>query len=70
MDYSPDTLRTQAEPGMNLPFSLEAEQSVLGAILLEPSCLNVVMDLLPREEYFYAVNNQMIYRMISFARPL
>ena len=46
---------------MNLPFSLEAEQSVLGAILLEPSCLNVVMDLLPREEYFYAVNNQMIY---------
>ena len=32
---------------MNLPFSLEAEQSVLGAILLEPSCLNVVMDLLP-----------------------
>ena len=61
MDYSPDTLRTQAEPGMNLPFSLEAEQSVLGAILLEPSCLNVVMDLLPREEYFYAVNNQMIY---------
>ena len=61
MDYSPDTLRTQAEPGMNLPFSLEAEQSVLGAILLEPSCLNVVMDLLPREEYFYAVNNRMIY---------
>ena len=61
MDYSPDPLRTQAEPGMNLPFSLEAEQSVLGAILLEPSCLNVVMDLLPREEYFYAVNNQMIY---------
>ena len=61
MDYGPDARRTQAEPGMNLPFSLEAEQSVLGAILLEPSCLNVVMDLLPREEYFYAVNNQMIY---------
>ena len=61
MDYSPDTPNTPAQPGMNLPFSLEAEQSVLGAILLEPSCLNVVMELLPREEYFYAVNNQMIY---------
>ena len=74
MDYSPDTLRTQAEPGMNLPFSLEAEQSVLGAILLEPSCLNVVMDLLPREEYFYAVNNRMIYaammEMFALGQPV
>ena len=61
MDYGDSALHTSAQPGRAAPFSLEAEQSVLGAILLEPSCLNVVMDLLPREEYFYGVNNQLIY---------
>ena len=61
MDYGDSALHTSAQPGRAVPFSLEAEQSVLGAILLEPSCLNVVMDLLPREEYFYGVNNQLIY---------
>ncbi|HIY26876.1 MAG TPA: replicative DNA helicase [Candidatus Acutalibacter pullistercoris] len=61
MDYGDSALRISAQPGRAVPFSLEAEQSVLGAILLEPSCLNVVMDLLPREEYFYGVNNQLIY---------
>ena len=61
MDYGDSALHTSAQPGWAVPFSLEAEQSVLGAILLEPSCLNVVMDLLPREEYFYGVNNQLIY---------
>ncbi len=57
----PYELNTQAEPGMNMPFSLEAEQSVLGAILLDPSCMPVVAEILPRAEYFYAVNNQLIY---------
>ena len=52
---------TQAQPGMSMPFSLEAEQSVLGAVLLEPSCLSTVVDILPRAEYFYAVTNRMIY---------
>ena len=52
---------TQARPGMELPFSLEAEQSVLGAVLLDASCLPVVADILPRTEFFYGVMNQMIY---------
>lgn len=47
--------------GTPVPFSLEAEQSVLGAILLEPSCLSEVMEILPRDDYFYAVNNKLIY---------
>lgn len=47
--------------GGDMPFSLEAEQSVLGAILLEPSCLATVVDILPRADYFYAVNNRLIY---------
>ena len=33
----------------------------MGAILLEPSCLSTVVDLLPGPQYFYAVNNRMIY---------
>lgn len=57
----PYELNTQAEPGMNMPFSLEAEQSVLGAILLDPSCLPTVAEILPRAEYFYTVSNQLIY---------
>ncbi len=58
MPYEPNI---QAEPGLNVPFSLEAEQSVLGAVLLDPSCLAAVVEILDRAEYFYAVNNQMIY---------
>lgn len=31
---------SQAVPGLSLPFSSEAEQSVLGAVLLDSSCLD------------------------------
>ena len=44
-----------------LPFSPEAEQSVLGAILLDSSCLDRVAEILPRPEYFHQVNNSLIY---------
>ena len=71
MPYEPEI---QAEPGLSMPFSLEAEQSVLGAILLEPSCLPTVMDVLPKAEYFYAVNNQLIYgvmlELFTMGRPV
>ena len=64
----------EAQPGMSMPFSLEAEQSVLGAVLLEPSCLSTVVDILPRAEYFYAVNNRMIYaammEMFALGQPV
>ena len=43
------------------PFSMEAEQSVLGAVLLEPGCLPEVMETLGRSEYFYGVQNQQIF---------
>ena len=75
MDYQGDSyLNTQAVPGMAMPFSLEAEQSVLGAILLEPSCLSVVAEILPRAEYFYAANNRLIYgvmlEMFALGKPV
>ena len=46
---------------LNLPFSPEAEQSVLGAILLDSSCLDRVAEILPRPDYFYQTNNGLIY---------
>lgn len=61
-------------PGVVLPFSPEAEQSVLGAILLEPSCLSTVAEMLPRAEYFYQAANQRIYAamldMFTLGRPV
>ncbi len=67
-------LNTPAQAGMQMPFSLEAEQSVLGAVLLDPECLSVVAELLPKAEYFYAVNNQMIYgamlEMYTLGQPV
>lgn len=75
MDYDQrDYLNTQAQAGMQMPFSLEAEQSVLGAVLLDPECLSVVAEILPRAEYFYAVNNQLIYgamlEMFTLGQPV
>ena len=50
--------------GLNLPYSLEAEQAVLGAILMEPSCMNQVADTL-RAEHFYLPEHQAIFRVMG-----
>lgn len=67
-------LNTAAMAGTVLPFSAEAEQSVIGAVLLEPSCLSIVAEMLPRAEYFYQVMNRMIYgvmlEMFTAGRPV
>ncbi len=49
-------------PDQPMPFSLEAEQSVLGAILMDSEAtLPEVMDVLPRPEFFYNRVNQQVY---------
>ncbi len=75
MDFEGESyLGTQAQPGLSMPFNLDAEQSVLGAVLLDAECLSVVAEILPRAEYFYAVNNQMIYgamlEMYTLGQPV
>lgn len=50
--------------GINMPYSLEAEQAVLGSILLDPNCINNVADIL-RVEHFYLPEHQAIYRVMS-----
>ena len=50
--------------GLNLPYSLEAEQAVLGAILIDPPSISNVADVL-RPEYFYLPEHQAIYHVMS-----
>ena len=53
----------QVNDGLGLPYSLEAEQSVLGAVLVEPDCINTIADKL-RTEFFYLPEHQAIYRVM------
>jgi len=46
---------------LNLPYNQEAEQSVLGAILLDCSTLNVVIEILPNSNFFYLTHHKTIY---------
>ena len=55
---------TSSSDGLNLPFSVEAEQSVLGAILLDSECLTDVMEILPSEEYFHLSTHPEIYQVM------
>ncbi|MBQ3417650.1 MAG: replicative DNA helicase [Ruminococcus sp.] len=47
--------------GMRMPYSPEAEQAVLGAILMEPEVLATVAEILPNSDYFYIQNHKLIY---------
>ena len=46
----------------NMPNSLEAEQSVLGALLLEPDKIAVVLEQLPRADMFYRKQHRELTR--------
>ncbi len=48
---------------LNLPHSLEAEQAVLGAILMESDCITQVADIL-KPEHFYLAEHQAIYTIM------
>lgn len=51
---------TQMNDGLGLPYSLEAEQSVLGAVLVDPEQINHVADVL-KPEFFYLPEHQSIF---------
>lgn len=49
--------------GYQMPFSLEAEQAVLGCVLMDPSCMpQVLMHLRP--EYFYLPQHKEIFSLM------
>lgn len=47
----------------NEPYSLEAEQAVLGSVLIDPPCLPAVMEIL-KTEHFYIPQHREIYGAI------
>lgn len=46
--------------GINLPYNMQAEQSVLGAVLLKPDVLTDLVEII-RPEMFYTRQNAQIY---------
>ena len=52
------------EYGRQPPYSLEAEQSVLGAVLIDPACFPVVLENL-RPEAFYRPQHQQIFEILT-----
>lgn len=67
-----------AEPEMEfsteqLPFSFEAEQSVLGAILIEPDCISKVLEMLVPESFYRPQHQQLFAIMLGMftsAQPI
>ena len=47
-----------------LPYSLEAEQSVLGAILIDPACITRVMEYI-KPESFYRPQHQELFSVLT-----
>lgn len=48
--------------GLNLPYSPEAEQAVLGAVILDSqTCMSKVVSILNKPDYFYVANHRVIY---------
>ena len=57
-----------------LSYSLEAEQSVLGSVLIDSSCMNKVAEILIHADYFYLANHKVIYStmldMFTLGEPI
>ncbi len=49
--------------GVKLPYDIEAEQAVLGSILIDPACINDVI-IGVKEEYFYIPQHRHIFRTL------
>ena len=50
--------------GARLPYSVEAEQAVLGSIIIDPKCLNDIAVQM-KSEYFYIPQHREIYSVMS-----
>ncbi|MBQ1231716.1 MAG: replicative DNA helicase, partial [Clostridia bacterium] len=50
--------------GRRMPYSVEAEQAVLGSILIDPQSINLVATEL-KPDYFYIPQHKEIYRVLS-----
>lgn len=60
-----DTIPYESLSGGIVPFNAEAEQSVLGAILIDPDAINAVNAIIKSSEYFYIPQHKEIFRVLS-----
>ena len=49
---------------VNMPYSLEAEQAVLGSVLIDPACITQVL-ILVKPEYFYLPQHKAIFTIMQ-----
>jgi len=49
--------------GAGLPYDVDAEQAVIGSILIDPSCINEVITQI-KDEYFYIPQHREIYKIL------
>ncbi len=59
-----DAKITSGYDGLRLPYSPEAEQAVLGAIILDGDALARVAEILPKSDYFYVSTHRLIYSVV------
>ena len=60
-----DNLQFESLTGQVVPFSAEAEQSVLGSILIDYDALNTVNEIIKSAEYFYIPQHKEIFRVLT-----
>ena len=56
-----------------MPHSIDAEQAVLGSMLIDATCVKDVMDKLQPEDFYLRQNREIfetIYTMFSYSRPI
>ncbi|MBE6670757.1 MAG: replicative DNA helicase [Ruminococcaceae bacterium] len=49
--------------GRKLPFSLEAEQSVIGSVLINPECFDDIAQIVSSEDFYLPEHEQIFYAM-------
>lgn len=49
-----------------MPFSLDAEQSVLGSVLIDPNCLNEIAEILVGDDFYIEEHKKIFEIMLAF----
>ena len=69
-----DSLLSGSYDGLNMPYSPEAEQAVLGAIILDSTVFDKVVDYIKSPDYFYVALHKIIFmqmqEMINFGAAI
>ena len=60
-----DSTFTSSYDGLNMPYSPEAEQAVLGAIILDSTVFDRVVEHIKTPDYFYVALHKIIYAEMS-----